>query len=531
MRSSVVRQVLAGALCVAGAACVFPDDRSAELQVELAPVPTLFLRDSLDLEARLVDGNGDPVPNAVIRYATSDPLVAAVSAAGRLVAVGVGAATLTATAVEFAAATPVAQTIQVRGLIEVDSIRPVDVLFGQLATVYGVGLNPDSLFAVTVGGVQARVAGFVPDDPAAPDRFGRLTLWVPPPAARRSQVAVLGFKGGVVHSESLQVIQRDVFEPNDTLAADLGPIPLGFRNPALAFEVRGRDDDRQPADWYRFSNDQVRDRTIFVASQTVGAETFRVFVTDSLGWDGAVGEFRIGSASWTIGPQAYFCGGRTMTLNGEPFQPFEQPFPFTLLALRDLPVGEYDVIVPYVPSGEPPAYELAIASAYVSVLSPDPAEENDYCDVAKDLFDPALDLAGGTTLTIDNFHDVDWFAFETTDLLTQVDVVATAENPDADLDLYLIGDFRPDSLPVLAVGAGPGTEESLSAVVAQGKYLLLVVDFPGVPTAYTLTPKQALAGPAAVTAAPARVEAPAAKTTMDAATDTVRWRDRLRRVP
>lgn len=480
MMRSYNRGAAALLLAAAVTACLYPDDRSTELQVELADIPTLFLKDSVQLQARLLDGTGIPVSNAVIRYATSDPTVLNVDAAGRLLAVGVGSAVVTATAVEFSGAPPATRTAQVRGLLEVDSVVPGAAFFGQLLDIYGVGLFPDSLFAVSVGGVQAQIFDFQALDPDQPMRLGLLRAWVPPPAARRSQLSILGFKGGLLHSDSLTVVQRDVLEPNDTVPAVLGNIPLGFRNPALAFEVRGRNETTAAADWYRFTNAAPQDRTIIVASAMVGAETFQVFVTDSLFWSTVARTFGIGSASWSIGPQSYACGGLTMTAAGEPFNPPEVPFPFTLLALADLPADDYDVIVPYVTSGEPAAYEFVIFPGYLSVRAKDVAEENDYCDVAKD-----ISVTAGQVLTIDNFHDREWFRFNLA-APTLVNFSVKATELDADLDLYIIQDFRPDSLPLVDFSTDVG-DPTKQLLLPAGQYFLLIVDFAGVPTDYTVT--------------------------------------------
>lgn len=490
-------------LAAAGTGCLFPDDRSGQLQVDLADVPVLFLKDSVQLTAQLMDGAGQPVPNAVIRYTSSDPTVLSVAPGGRLLAVGVGSATVTATAVEFAAAAPVSRTVQVRGLIEVDSVVPGFTLFGQLLQIYGVGLFPDSLFSVSIGGVQAKIFDFQAEDVNQPMRFGRLQIWVPPPADRRSQLSVLGFKGGLLYPDSLTVLQRDIYEPNDTVPAALGTVPLGLRNPALAFEVRARNVTTEAADWYRFTNTAPTDRTIFVGSEMVGAETFQVFVTDSLFWSSPTGSFGIGSQSWTIGPESWVCRGRTMTRLGELFNPPELPFPFTLLALGDLPAGDYDVIVPYVTAGEPAAYELIVWPAYLSVLPRDVAEENDYCDVAKD-----ISVTVGQTLTIDNFHDREWFKFTlTAPGLVSVSVRAT--DAEADLDFYVIKNFLPDSLPVVFQGTDSGADETKSVPLTAGDYFLLIVDYVGRPTAYTVTTSGIAAPP--VTAPSVQPSAPNAQ--------------------
>ena len=507
------RQILVASLLASAGfvACLYPTDKSGELEVQMIQVPTLFLKDSLQLQGRVLDGSGNSVANAVISYSSADPTIVSVDPEGLLRAVAVGTTQVTATAVEFNEAGPVTRTAIVRGLLEVDSVVPMTARFGEFVSLYGVGLEPDSLFAVSIGGVQAEISDFTPADPEQPGQFGRLTLWMPPPAERRSDLTVLGFKGGLVFPESLQVIQRDIFEPNDTASAPLGTVLFGFRNPALAFEVVPRDGTvREPADWYTFDNAITQDRTIIVFSEMVGAETFQVFITDSLGYDGATDPpFFIGSQSWSIGPGTYFCGGLPLwnpfapTPGGEEFSPAELPFPFTLIALKDLPAGRYHILAPYVPAGDPARYEIVIGSTYLSVLGRDAAEENDYCDVAAD-----LNTFADAVLTIDNFRDVDWFRFSVPAPGQSVTITTSSANVDADLDLYVIADARPVWLPLVAAGVETGQTETVSIdSLPAGNYFLMVIDFPGVPTDYSISttfgpPQSPAAGQPAMTAQP-----------------------------
>lgn len=479
------------ALAAAGiAACVYPTDRSGELEVQMTTLPTLFLKDSVQLEARVVDADGNALENAVVEFSSDDATVLAVSPDGLVLAVAVGLATVTATAVEYAGTTPVTQPAQVRGLLEVDSVRtltpPDTARFGELVEIYGVGLDTNDLFSVRFGGVDADVFAFQAADPENPQEFGRLWVWMPPPAPRKSELAILGFNGGVVFPDTLTVLQRDIYEPNDKAPWPLGELPALWGNPAVAFEVRPRNDTLQPADWYTFTNATTLDRTIVVFSEVVGAETFSVFITDSLAWTGdPANPWAVGPDSWTIGPRTYLCSGLPITKGNTPFELEELPFPFTLVALKDLPAGTYHILAPYQPQGDPARYEMLITSTYESVRNPDIAEENDYCDVAA-----PLSITQGRTLTIDNFRDIDWYRFSvTTD--TSMAVTTAAADPDADLDVYVI---RADSalgdlvdLELIDFTAESGVGDALSIDrLTPGDYYLIVMDFPGVPTQYTL---------------------------------------------
>lgn len=473
------------ALVTVGAVtCALPTDRSGALRVALDSLPTLLLKDSLRLDARLVDSGGVEVPRAALAFASSNPTVFIVDPDGMVRAVGVGVAQLTVSALGFAEAVPFTQMVRVRGKLEVDSVRPLDVRFGDSVEVFGVGLEPDSIFSIAIGGVEAEASAFVPQDPARPEREGMLRVWVPPPAERRSAMTLLGFAGGLVLPDTIDVGQVDLFEPNDTVPRPLGQLPQGFRNPALALEARQREtvaDARDPADWYTFDNPTPQDRTIIFASEGALGQAFGVVLTDSLEWSQVTRDYAVGPGSWTVGVGTYLCGGLPLTQNGEVVEVEEVLFPLSVLAIRSLPAGRYHVLVPYVPFGTPRSYELRILNQYASLLPPDAAEENDYCDVA-------APLPASGSFTVDNPHDVDWFRFTFASPVAQLyDIALTAQNAEADLDLYFVRDFRPDSLVLLGRGSEPGPNERIAGLINPGDYFLIVVDFQGQPTSYTLT--------------------------------------------
>jgi hypothetical protein len=214
-----------------------------------------------------------------------------------------------------------------------------------------------------------------------------------------------------------------------------------------------------------------------------------VFLTNSLAWTGTPGNpWAVGQDGWTIGPRTYLCSGLPITVGDTPFELEELPFPFTLVALKDLPAGTYHILAPYNPQGDPARYEMLITSTYESVRNPDIAEENDYCDVAA-----PLSIAQGRTLSIDNFRDIDWFRFRIAPATgdQSMDITTTAADPDADLDVYVV---RADSaggdlsdLELIKFNAASGVDEALAIdSIAPGNYYLIVMDFPGVPTQYTL---------------------------------------------
>jgi hypothetical protein len=431
------------------------------------------------------------VPNAVIGYASSDSTVAIVSSQGRLVAVGEGTATISATALGYADATPATTAVTVRGLLEVDSLTPRSVRFGSELTLWGIGLSPELVFSVDVGGEDAPISGFVPLDPGQPDREGALSVFIKPPSPRSSSVSVLGVNGGLVAEQSIVVQQQDIYEPNDTTPWNFGTNAIA--NPGAAFEPRGRDDFREPTDWYTFTTDGAEDRTIIVGGKGIGSETFSVFLTDSMYSYGDYFDYYIGYNAWTIGPSTYFCGGIDADV-------FEEDFPLTTVALRNLPAGTYHAVVFYTPQPDPNAYNIVVAKSYVSVLDPDASEENDFCNVA-----PALPTAG-TTLTIDNPHDPDWYRFSVPAGGRTFTVDVTAADTLADLDVYIFADLLPADLPLYGLGFDAGNTESVSVFLDEGDYFLLIVDYPGRATTYTMSSAMA-APPAGVAPAVQRISA------------------------
>ncbi len=452
-------------------ACIYPTERSEELRVVMDSIPELLRGELWGLSAQVVDASGTPLDNAEIIFSTSDPLIATVNPAGDMVTVSVGTAEITAEAVEFAGAASADQLVRIHDLIEIDSVRPRLLRFGDTATIYGAGLNPEPFIVVSLGGAETPIKSYLPDEPDEPDRFGRLTVWVPPPTPVFTQAVVLGVKGLAVGLDSLVVAQRDIYEPNDTIPWDFGALTGAIRNPALAFEHRAREDNLL-IDWYRFTQTPAGDRTILIRSSSVGPGTYAVFFTDSLVWDGVAGDFSLGPGSWSIGPSLYGC-------QGFPFAPPQQLADSSVIALKDLPVGQYDLIASY---SIPGAYELSILPFYRSALPPDAFEENDWCDVA-----PQLPLDVSRSLTIDNPHDIDWFRFTVGADGRRVTFDVDALVLEADLDIYVLRDDLPVALTLMGLSNVGGATDEVAVLLDAGNYFLVVVDFAGVPTDYTLT--------------------------------------------
>ncbi len=460
-------------------ACVYPTERSEQLRVVMDPIPELLRGELWGLSAQVVDENGSPLENAEIAFSSSDPLIATVNAAGDMVTVSVGNAEITAEAVEFAGATSADQLVRIHNLIEIDSVRPRLLRYGDTATIFGAGLNPEPFLVVSLGGAETPIKSYRPDQLDEPNRFGRLTVWVPPPTPIFTQAVVLGVQGLATGLDTLVVAQRDIYEPNDTIPWDFGALDRAIRNPALAFEQRQRDDSLR-ADWYRFSQAAVGDRTILIRSNSVGPQSYQVFFTDSMLWDGVARDFGLGPGAWSIGPSLYAC-------QGLPFAPPQQLADSVVIALKDFPVGQYDLIAGY---STPGAYEMRILPLYRSALPPDAFEENDWCDVA-----PQLPLDVSRTLTIDNPHDIDWFRFTVGADGRSVTFDVDALEPEADLDIYVLRDDLPTALSLIGLSNVCGATDEVIVPLDAGNYFLVVVDFAGVPTEYTMTSVDVVAIP------------------------------------
>lgn len=461
------------ALALVVSACVFPTERSTELTVEMTSPATYFIGESEPLAARLVDARGAQVPNADIRFTSSDPTVAAVEPEGRLVALKVGTTTITARALAYEGAQPAVQSVQVRDRLAIDSIRPHSARFGDTLRVYGVGLDPERLRMISLESelksAPTPILRYTPQDPQAPERSGVLTVWVAPPAGPRAALHVLSPDGVRVSPDSVVVEQHDRYYPNDTLPALLGEIGESFANPALAFEATSGD-DTVGADWYRFTESGAIDRTVVVRNSAVAPGIFRVVLSDSLRWIGATREWRVANG-WTVGQGTAACRGLG-------FSPPQRRADSTMIALRALPAGTYDLLITHDGFG---GYELEVHAGYRSVLEPDVFEENDYCEVA-----PALPAGSSAhDLTIDNPLDIDWLRL-TVDTMSTVLVAVLAEDSTALLDLYLLRDATPATLPVVQEERASGPANSLFTILAPGEYFLVVVDAAAVATPYRL---------------------------------------------
>ncbi len=480
---------------VTAGTCLYPTERDASVHVSIAPLKILIRGNDTVAAATawqlLGSGDSQPIPNVLFVWSSSAPAVATVDNAGRIVGVNSGSAVIRAAAANFdKGARPGQAVLRVSAPLEVDSVRPLTVKYGQTATVYGVGV--DSIFQMSLGAAVLIPYAFFVQPQRDATGYAQARFWVPPPARTDSLFFIGNGVFGFTH-DTVGVVRRDLFEPNETSPSVIDletsrPFPgtvwnfLLFLNPALAFELLPRD-VAFGADWYRLQQTASRDLTISVNSDVPG--TFQTFLTDSLGYRASDSTYFIGRDAWTFGPSSHAC-------HGAAFAPKEAPSESTVVALKGFPAGSLDAIAVYAHSGR---YSLAVSEGYALSdprIPRDAHEEDNYC-TAVDLRVDTLSPQFLDTLAIENPHDVDWFRFHVpgTGLVpvrfrTVARPIAVADS--SDIDLYVLNIPAPGDTLMTGIGfAKAGSTVDSTLTLTAGKdYYAVVVDFAGVPTRYTI---------------------------------------------
>ena len=206
------------------------------LGIEIVSMEPDALRARMRVEKRLCASNGYLHAGAVVSFAYTCCGYATVTG------VNSGTVDIIARAVSFDKAQSADLSLRVANPLEIDSIRPRDVHYGELLTVYGVGV--DSLFIAQLGDIGLIKYPFSNVRDSA--GVGQVKYWVPPPA-HSGQLFFLGSGVFGLDTAITTVEKEDIFEPNDTIPSDInldlgGPwpgtilAPILFTNPALAFE-------------------------------------------------------------------------------------------------------------------------------------------------------------------------------------------------------------------------------------------------------------------------------------------------------
>lgn len=460
--------------------------------------PVVLRGDQLELTARLwtrtSPGDSIEVRNAELVWSTDDPTLASLTAKNNntTIATGVnsGVVQIRAVATGFQGATPATFPLRVSDPLEIDSMRPSVVRYGEKVTMYGVGVN--TLFFAALQG-----AALLPDTfsvAAGTGGIGQLSFWVPPPATTGHAV-VLSPGQIVVAAESTIVQPRDLYEPNDStpslLDLSVGPFPslpaVRFYNPALAFENRVRNDSLG-VDWYRLAGTPAGSDVTVIFMAPTFASAHLTFLASPVNSPDSVSV-----PGWTIGSGIYACKDHSWKVD-------EQPADSLIVALKDVPAGAMDLISLFVVTGR---YGLAVVNAYLTTdpaIGPDRMEENDNCEFADRNFGIAatrVDLGVAPysdTLTIDNPHDIDWIRFRVPGPLAQAVTIQTApptvldaSSRNGDIDLHILGvPVAGSPLDVRGESLGAGSSESLTRVLDPGDYYMVITDFAGSPTRYSV---------------------------------------------
>ncbi len=487
-------------LLVGLTACGSDTQEEAGFFVAIESATGVLIRgDDLALVARVFQrrGPGDSVEvrNAEIVWVSDDPAIAtvAVQSPGAALVTGVrsGSVAIRAYAPTFQAASSAALPLRVSELVEIDSVTPDTVRWGDMVTLHGVGVK--SLFLTFLGNGAIELDTFSLSTAAT--GFDSARFWVPPPASTDTITAISPTLVVRAREQTL-VLPFDRYEPNDRQPALIsldGPPPLAraplfsFYNPALALEPPER--DSIGVDWYRFRTSvPSRARTFFYTAPVVQGGEFAFLAAPSTNPTDSA------ATSWTVGAGLLTCKNR-------PFSVPQRPTDSLIVAFARLPGSDVDLISLYVGGAR---YGMAVVDAYVTAdpaVGADRFEENDLCDFADQNFaQPALRidaLAGfADTLTIDNPNDVDWFRFAVGGGVPAVLTVRTGSRP------LLVGDPRPDTSDIdLAVlttvessgqltlidrSRNAGSSESFTVTLQPGEYYLVVSDFTGAPTRYGL---------------------------------------------
>jgi len=490
--------------------CVYPTERDASVHVSITPIHILLRGAEAVASATawqmMSPTDSQRIPNVRFVWVSSNPLIASVTNDGRIVGVKSGTVTITAAATNFdQQAKPGRDTLRVSAALEIDSVRPKVVKYGERLKIYGVGV--DSILEAVLGGAPPVGTNLfrVPFlDTDYPNGTSLTQYWVPPPAVTDSLFFLGIFSGngvfGFVH-ESTQVVEHDLYDPNITSPARLsidgpGPFPtqlpfLMFFNPALAFEALPRG-VTQSADWFRFGQTSAhvgRNLTFIIESPQL-AGTFSTFFSDSLGWSSTTKSYFIGKNSWTFGPGSHACHGLR-------FNPSEATADSTIVAFKGLPLDSLDAIAVYT---QPGRYGVVVDTGYVSELPADKHEDDNSCNAA-DLRGTAA-VPFRDTLAIENPHDIDWLRFTAPNpaplfgLEFQLHAFAGA-SPAVDslkaLDIYVIkvpvpGDTGAVTIVRADTALAPVTDHDfiVTGLTAGSDYYAVVLDFSGVTTYYEI---------------------------------------------
>lgn len=488
-----------GFVALAGLTCSFPTDKSDQVYVVVTAPASVVLRglQPLTLSAaawrRLPGGDSVLVPNVVFQWATSDKTSATVDpeagtpSAADVTGIKRGQVQITAQASEFDQALSGSVSLRVADPLEIDTIFPDSVRWGEKVTVVGIGVRQIQLGFIN--GALARDTFSFPDVPTT--KLDTAEFFVPPPS-RNGPFIAASPDAFVIVPKTIGVDTADLYSPNDTVAYPIdldggGPYAnhpqILFFNPALAFEQPPFGSFNYRHEYFSFHHTDTTQALTFIYKPEVVNDTTVTFtyLADSLDQSG--GSYFIGADTHFLygpGPGLYICDSLFYFANEVVADSIIEP-------LLPLPTSNVHLLSFFRVPGR---YGITVLQGYHTQLPPDRFEPNDlWC---RDPDTSHVDVVRGgpshvlTGLTVDRPHDLDFYRFRLLGLPSDTDTVTikvVAANGAADLDLTVVSqDFNNTYGQTFTVG----TRDSLSVRLPAGTYVVNVSDYPGVPTPYAL---------------------------------------------
>ena len=484
---------------LAGLTCSFPTDKSDQVYVVISAPAAVVLRglQPLTLSAaawrRVAGGDSVLLQNVAFQWSSSDKTSATVDPSGGtpgqadVTGIKRGQVRVTALAVEFEKGLSGSVNLRVADPLEIDTIFPDSVRWGEKVTVVGIGVR--QIHLGFINGALVRDTFSFPDVPTA--KLDTAEFFVPPPA-RNGPFIAASPDAFVIVPRTIGVDTADLYSPNDTVAYPINlnaaqPYPqypqILFYNPALAFEQPPIGTFNYRHDYYDFKRTDTTQALTFIFKPEVVNDTAVTFtyLLDSVTESGG---------NYSITPQTHFLYGPGTGLyvcDSLFFFANERPADSIIEPLQPLPTSNVHLLSFYRITGR---YGFTVLKGYHTELPPDRFEPNDLWCRDRDtthfdvVHDGAAQVAG--QLTIDRPHDLDFYRFRLLGLPGDTDTVTikvVAANSAADLDLTVLStDFNSEFGRTFGVGA----RDSLSVRIAAGTYVVAVTDFPGVPTGYAL---------------------------------------------
>ncbi|HUO52368.1 MAG TPA: hypothetical protein VMT93_07615 [Gemmatimonadaceae bacterium] len=491
------------------AACAYPTDNSGGAFVTVN-APEVLIRGGDTLvtaHVYLVQHGSDTVEvkNVVVTWTASNAGLATVTPVSareaRVTGLNPGLDTITAVAPTLQSARFAMRPIRIANPLEMDSVSPHGVSFGQQITLYGVGAATADL--LVMNSVQLISNDWSGTNDTATGT-GTHSFWVEHPAhhIRLAKDTLIAVGNGIVTARLDSIAIDNTKDFLDSFPAapshiDIDGRPfhdtphtvpdvrdfLAFYNPALFAEDPGVLPFK--FDWYRFTTAHPDSAYTFIysAPSLLGQELTVLSAPASAA--------NLLAGGWSYGSGHYNCKGNSFTVAEVPTNTFAAAF-------TRLPPGGVDFVSLFVNRG---TYLLAVVHGFATYknLPADRYEGDNTCDLADTNFTKAalhIDLTSpfADTLNIENAFDIDWLRFHVPGAGPQTVTVKLhsksydqpAVNP-SDVVLYVTNvPSTPTSLTVLGSALTGGNTKSLTLTLSPGDYYLVAHDSVGVPGRYSV---------------------------------------------